>query len=141
MHNNLSLKTELDSRKHILLVEDNKANILVATTLLEEFGYSFETVTNGLAALDKIRENKFDAVLMDVQMHGIDGFETTRQIRALEKDGEHVYVIAMTARALSGDREKCLAAGMDDYISKPFNTKEFRKKLDNLFAEKLVLAD
>lgn len=123
------------TKHHILLVEDYKANVLVATALLEEFGYHYTVANNGQEALQLIKQHAFDLVLMDVQMPGIDGFEATHFIREEEKQkGTHVPIIGMTAHALAGDRERCLAAGMDDYIAKPFHPDEFRARLEKNLA-------
>lgn len=117
---------------HVLLVEDYKANVLVATALLDEFGYTYTVAGNGQEALHLIKSQSFDLVLMDVQMPGIDGFEATHFIRQWEKEtgGKHIPVIGMTAHALAGDRERCLNAGMDDYIAKPFHPDDFKNKMD-----------
>lgn len=122
------------SNKHILLVEDYPANVLVATTLLEDFGYSYEVATSGHEALEKIQKNEFHAALMDVELgDALCGFETTRRVRQWEEEkfgkAKRLPIIAMTAHALAGDREKCIAAGMDDYISKPFDADELKDKL------------
>jgi PAS domain S-box-containing protein len=121
----------------ILLVEDYPANILVATTYLELFGYEVDVCTNGEMAIEKCAETHYLAVLMDVQMPGIDGFETTRRIREYEKGHWPLksYIIGMTAHALLGDREKCISAGMDDYVSKPFNPRELEIKLGEIVKE------
>ncbi len=116
----------------ILLVEDYPANILVATTFLEQFGYSYEVAHNGLEAVEKIKNGARDyaAILMDVQMPGMNGYETTRAIRSHEQQrGRLTPIMGMTAHALSGDRERCLGAGMNDYISKPFNPDELKQKI------------
>jgi signal transduction histidine kinase/DNA-binding response OmpR family regulator len=113
----------------ILLAEDNEANRMVAVEVLTQSGFQVDTVENGQQAVDKIRENRYAAILMDVQMPGMDGLQATRRIRAHEvslSQGashkiKHIPIIAMTANAMSGDREECLAAGMDDYLSKPIN--------------------
>lgn len=121
----------MEKKVHVLLVEDYKANILVATALLEEFGYDYSVANNGQEALNLVKDHEFDLVLMDVQMPGIDGFEATHFIREWEKDkgGRRLPIIGMTAHALAGDRERCLAAGMDDYIAKPFHLDDFKEKL------------
>lgn len=126
------------SAKHILLVEDYPANVLVATTLLADFGYSYEVATSGEEALSKIQHGRFSAALMDVQLgEAMCGFEATRRVRAWEKEMQTEYrlpIIAMTAHALVGDRERCLDAGMDDYISKPFEVDDLKTKLARLAA-------
>lgn len=120
-----TLKPEIDNlqQKYILLVEDYQPNILVAEMFLEEFGYSMDVASNGLEAIQKIKDGKFDAVIMDVQMPEMNGLEATKHIRDYEeKNGlKKTPIIGMTAHALSGDRERCLSVGMDDYISKPFD--------------------
>jgi signal transduction histidine kinase/DNA-binding response OmpR family regulator len=103
----------------VLVVEDNIANLKVAVRMVEKLGYRADVAANGVEAVRILGEVRYDAVLMDCHMPEMDGFEATRAIRQNEADGRHTPVIAMTASALSGDRERCLAAGMDDYISKP----------------------
>jgi signal transduction histidine kinase/CheY-like chemotaxis protein len=107
-------------RRLILLAEDNLVNQRVAQTVLERAGHSVVVAKNGREAFELTREHRFDLVLMDVQMPEMDGFESTAAIRQRERNtGEHVAIIAMTAHAMRGDRERCLQAGMDDYLSKP----------------------
>jgi len=115
----------------VLLVEDHKPNVLVAGTLLENLGYHYEVASNGKKALKKLEYRHFDIILMDVQMQEMDGLEATRFIRKQEKKKNlpRMPIIAMTAHAQVDDRERCLKAGMDDYISKPFNPLELQKKL------------
>jgi signal transduction histidine kinase/CheY-like chemotaxis protein len=103
----------------ILIVEDNAANLKVAVRMVERLGYRADVAGNGNEALDVLGQIHYDAVLMDCQMPEMDGYEATREIRRGEHDGRHLPIIAMTASAMAGDRERCLAAGMDDYISKP----------------------
>jgi two-component system, sensor histidine kinase and response regulator len=104
----------------ILLAEDNLVNQRVAVKILEKQGHIVTVANNGIEALEAYGTQQFDIILMDVQMPEMGGFETTRQIRAAEqRSGTHVPIIALTAHALKGDREKCCAAGMDDYLSKP----------------------
>jgi signal transduction histidine kinase/DNA-binding response OmpR family regulator len=103
----------------VLVVEDNIANLKVAVRMVEKLGYRADVAANGVEAVRVLSEVRYDAVLMDCHMPEMDGFEATRAIRKDEPEGRHTPVIAMTASALSGDRERCLAAGMDDYISKP----------------------
>ncbi|MBN8532063.1 MAG: response regulator [Alphaproteobacteria bacterium] len=124
-------------RPHILLVEDYHANILVATAMLEGFGYDCSVAKDGREALDLVKNQSFDLVLMDVQMPDMDGFEATRVIRQWHKEQgtPHLPIIAMTAHALVGDRERCLEAGMDDYIAKPFEPDDFKSKLERYLGE------
>jgi len=103
----------------ILVVEDNAANLKVAVRMVERLGYRADVAGNGNEALEILGRVQYDAVLMDCQMPELDGYEATREIRRGETQGRHVPIIAMTASAMAGDRERCLAAGMDDYISKP----------------------
>jgi CheY-like chemotaxis protein len=103
----------------VLVVEDNAANLKVAVRMVEKLGYRADVAANGIEAVRILGEVRYDAVLMDCHMPEMDGFDATRAIRRSEAGGRHTPVIAMTASALSGDRERCLAAGMDDYISKP----------------------
>jgi PAS domain S-box-containing protein len=109
----------------VLVAEDNIINQRLAVRLLEKHGHTVEVAANGREALAALQKQSFDAVLMDVQMPEVDGFEATAAIREREKTtGRHLRIIAMTAHAMVGDREKCLAAGMDGYISKPIQPKE-----------------
>src|SRR5258706_14471902 len=103
----------------ILVVEDNAANLKVTVRMVERLGYRADVAANGAEAVSILEKVQYDAVLMDCEMPEMDGYQATRSIRANEAAGLHVPIIAMTAAALAGDRERCLAAGMDDYISKP----------------------
>ncbi len=110
----------------ILLAEDNPINQKLAVTLLQKAGYSVDAVESGVQAVEKAKAGRYNAILMDVQMSEMDGFEATDLIRQWERDeGRHTPIIAMTAHALSGDRERCIEAGMDDYLSKPLQPKVF----------------
>ena len=111
----------------ILLAEDNPMNQKLAVRLLEKLGYSTEVVGNGQEAVDAVRAGGFDIVLMDVQMQ-LDGLEATRRIRA-QAPTPRPWIVAMTANAMEGDREACLAAGMDDYISKPIRPEALAEAL------------
>ncbi|MBI5163001.1 MAG: response regulator [Magnetospirillum sp.] len=108
----------------ILLAEDNPVNRTVATVLLEQAGHRVTAVTDGALAVRAVAERRFDLVLMDVQMPEMDGFEATRHIRGLPDPARHTPVVAMTANVLAGDEERCLAAGMDGYVGKPFRPAE-----------------
>jgi two-component system, sensor histidine kinase and response regulator len=113
-------KTLPEGARSILVAEDNLVNQKLAVAMLEKIGYRVILAANGDEAFAKWQQGGFDLVLMDVQMPIVDGFEATRRIRVAEKGtGAHMPIIAMTAHAMSGDRERCLDAGMDDYISKP----------------------
>ena len=103
----------------VLLVEDNPINAELATILLEQLGHSVHTAKNGSEALDALANRTFDAIFMDIHMPQMDGYEATAAIRALPDARAYTPIIAMTANALEGDREKCLKAGMDNYIAKP----------------------
>ena len=108
----------------VLLAEDNPINQKLAMVLLQKAGYSVDAVETGSQAVEKVKSGTYNAILMDVQMPDMDGFEATQEIRKWEKDkGLHVPIIAMTAHAMAGDRERCLDAGMDDYVSKPIEPK------------------
>ncbi len=114
------------SRKplRILLVEDNLVNQKLALRLFSLMGYEIDLAVNGLEAIDAVRRQSYDLVFMDVQMPELDGLEATRRIRALETNGPGPRIVAMTANAMDGDREACLAAGMDDYMGKPIRVEE-----------------
>lgn len=111
----------------ILLAEDNPVNQKVATIMLRRLGYRADVAANGLEVLQALETKHYDMVFMDVQMPEMDGLETTRRIRS---SGIDSLIIAMTAHALEGDREKCLSAGMDEYISKPIKMEELQKVLE-----------
>ena len=110
-----------ENNLHVLLVEDNIVNQLVARTVLERRGHSVDIAGDGAVALEMVAQNRYDIVLMDVQMPTMDGMEATRRIRQSEKGSHRIPIIAMTAHAMMGDREECLSVGMDDYVSKPID--------------------
>jgi len=103
----------------ILLAEDNVVNQKLALRLLQQMGYRADVASNGIEAVECCARQPYDVVLMDVQMPEMDGLEATRQIVAHWPNGNRPRIIAMTANAMQGDREECLAAGMDDYVTKP----------------------
>jgi two-component system sensor histidine kinase/response regulator len=116
----LSMLGPVRSTQPILLVEDHPINQQLALILLQAAGYAVDIAETGRQALEKVQGKQYSAVLMDIQMPMMDGLTATRRIRELESTtGQHIPIIAMTAHALAGDRENCLAAGMDDYVSKP----------------------
>jgi len=126
-----TISEQRKSGLRILLAEDNPINQKLALILLQKAGYSVDAVETGAQALEKIQANPYSAVLMDVQMPEMDGLEATHQIRELEKNtGQHIPIIAMTAHAMQGDRERCLEAGMDDYVTKPLEPKVLFNALD-----------
>ena len=109
----------------ILLVEDNAVNRTIATRLLEKHGHQVIAVENGALAVEATASERFDIVLMDVQMPVMDGLTATTQIRTREHGtGDHVPIIAVTAHALDQDRRRCLGAGMDDYLPKPIRSSD-----------------
>ena len=111
----------------VLVVEDNATNRRIIAMLLEKLGVAADMAENGQEALDWLARERYDMVLMDVQMPGMDGLETTRRIRAGERSGVRIPIVAMTANAMKGDREACLAAGMDGYLSKPISPAELER--------------
>ncbi len=117
------------SAPHLLLVEDNPVNQMIAMRMLRKLGCQADLASNGREAIEAVGRQVYDVVLMDCQMPDVDGFEATRAIRAAEQAGTHQTVIAMTALAMNGDRERCLAAGMDDYLPKPVQIDTLRQVL------------
>jgi len=117
----------------ILLAEDNVINQRVAVRVLQKAGHTVAVAMNGREVLDVIGTTRYDVVLMDIQMPEMDGWEATRAIRAAEQTtGGHLPIVAMTAHAMKGDRERCLAAGMDDYVSKPIDTAELLRVIQEV---------
>jgi CheY-like chemotaxis protein len=109
---------------HILLAEDNVVNQKLALRLLEQMGYRADSVSNGLEVIESVERQKYDLILMDVQMPEMDGLEATHQIVSRWEKEKRPHIIAMTANAMQGDREVCLSAGMDDYLTKPIHVEE-----------------
>ncbi|PHS13003.1 MAG: hypothetical protein COA78_07560 [Blastopirellula sp.] len=125
--------TEIKSL-NILLAEDGKANQMLAVALLKKWGHQVTVAENGAKAIDSLKNGAFDLILMDVQMPVLDGLEATRKIRENEKtSGKHIPIVAMTAGAMKGDRERCLDSGMDDYITKPVRKQALYQAISKLF--------
>ncbi len=119
-----------DEGLKVLLVEDNELNAVLAEKVLSDWTWKVELAENGFTALEKVKQNGFDVVLMDIQLPGMDGYETTRRIREdFQSPKKNIAIIAMTAHALVGEEEKCLEAGMDGYISKPFEPENLYMKI------------
>jgi CheY-like chemotaxis protein len=157
-HSLTEINAKLDLR--ILLAEDNIINQKVAVRLFQRLGYRIDVVANGRAAVEAVSRIRYDVVFMDCQMPDMDGFEATQMIRQREAflagpaspapqglrlrreasdercDTSHVPIIAMTANAMQGDRERCLAAGMDDYLSKPISVDALAGALDRINRER-----
>ncbi|WP_027184220.1 response regulator [Desulfovibrio inopinatus] len=121
-----TIKSSFEPTKNpcsILIVEDEAANRLAMSLFLERFGHTVTKVQNGIEAVNTALSEKFDIILMDIQLPGLDGVEATRRIRTefAERELTAPIIIALTAHAMAGDREKLLSSGMDDYISKPLD--------------------
>jgi PAS domain S-box-containing protein len=125
----LASPPERPSRGRILVVEDNAVNQMVAEGVVTKLGYQVDIVANGAEALEAVTATSYTAVLMDCHMPVMDGFTATREIRTREKNGNRIPIIAMTAGAMSEDRDRCLDAGMDDYVSKPVNVAALQETL------------
>jgi CheY-like chemotaxis protein/HPt (histidine-containing phosphotransfer) domain-containing protein len=119
---NSHVETHILADKKILLVEDNEMNRVVAETILTQYGATIAEAVNGMDALDALRHNHFDIVLMDIQMPVMDGLEATRHIR--QELASNIPIIALTANAVKGEMQKCIQAGMNDYLSKPFEEED-----------------
>jgi two-component system sensor histidine kinase/response regulator len=129
------------TRPRILLAEDNEVNQKLAVALLERFGYRVEVVGTGADAVKAVREGRYDLVLMDCQMPELDGYEATEAIRREEVAGKRIPIIAMTANAMAGERERCLAAGMDDYVTKPIKRQQLLDALTRRLGGQTAPAD
>ena len=127
------LMSEIFKSLHILIAEDNPINQKLAVRLLQKQGHTSTVANNGREAVEAWMRQPFDAILMDMMMLEMDDLEATMMIREREKiTGQHIPIIAITANAVSGDRDKCLAAGMDDYISKPVDVTKLYEALNRL---------
>jgi PAS domain S-box-containing protein len=127
----------------VLLVEDNEVNQMVAVNMLEQLGCLVTTVTTGVQALDKLKQQRFELIFMDIQMPEMDGFEATKRIRereAVTRPDKLSVIVAMTANAMQGDEERCLAAGMDDYIAKPISLERLLEILEKYCASNQLTA-
>jgi len=131
-----SLKED-QHRARVLLAEDNPVNQTLVLRVLEKRGYTVQVTSDGRGALEALENGQFDIVLMDVQMPGMDGFEATAAIRAKEiLSGSHIPIVALTAHALKGDKEQCISAGMDGYLSKPIRAIELVALIESLLEDK-----
>jgi CheY-like chemotaxis protein/two-component sensor histidine kinase len=122
-------------RIKVLIVEDNLLNQQVVGAILKKQGFDFDVAINGRVAIEKIKQEHYDVVLMDIQMPVMDGYDTTRQIRQMEKEHgaeKKSLIVALTANATSADRKKCLDLGMDDYLVKPFNYTQLQPILKDI---------
>jgi PAS domain S-box-containing protein len=136
---NRQLHDEEQGDFRILLVDDNLINRKVALGLLKKLGLQAETATNGREALEAWKKEPWDLILMDCMMPQMDGYEATRAIRRLEEGQSHLPIIAMTANAMEGDRERCLEAGMDDYVAKPIKLDVLKAAIQRVRQESLTL--
>jgi CheY-like chemotaxis protein len=125
----------------VLLAEDNKLNQIVAAGTLQKLGYDIEIVDGGVAAVEACRHNRFDVILMDVMMPDMDGYQATAEIRAMEASTGvvHTPIIGLSARAMDGDREIALAAGFNDYLTKPLREDELKDALERWIGAPVVL--
>ncbi len=114
---------------HVLIVEDNTTNQLLLSILLDEFGVSFEIANDGLEALDMVKKSQYDLIFMDENMPNMNGIEATKEIRQMQTANKNIPIVALTANAITGDKERFLKAGMDDYISKPYDDEDIKKAL------------
>jgi len=124
----------------VLLVEDNEFNVMVASTELESTidGLNLDVAENGKVAVEKLEQKKYDIVLMDVQMPVMDGYEASRKIRKMNGEVSKIPILAMTANVLQQEIEKCLKEGMNDYISKPFETDELLSKMRKIMTDSAI---
>ncbi len=133
-HNPPTTKQGPPRSASLLVVDDHSVNQQLAQMMLEQMGHRVNVVGDGQEALDALEQQSYDVVFMDCQMPEMDGFTATREIRRREGEGRHTPIIAMTANAMTGDRERCLEAGMDDYVSKPINIERLQEALERQFS-------
>jgi CheY-like chemotaxis protein len=135
---NLAPRPDEIHGKRVLIVEDNLVNQKLATAILKKLGYQADIAGNGREAVEALETTRYRVVLMDCQMPEMDGYEATAKIRDPESRvlDHGVPVVAMTAHAMKGDREKCIAAGMDDYLTKPINPQKLSEMLDRYFQQR-----
>jgi CheY-like chemotaxis protein len=135
-------KSKVKSGFHVLLAEDNPVNALLVRTMLERNGHHVHHVCNGVVALESFKsQQKFDLALFDIEMPKLDGLETTRAIRLLEQklpNQKHLPILALTANARSEDIGACLEAGMNDYLSKPFDRVDLEEKIARLMSHRIA---
>jgi len=137
-----SLEEKPSRSLKILLAEDSAINQQLALGVLRKWGHSLTIVNNGLEAIDNFAPGRYDVILMDVQMPEMDGLQATVRLREIERErGGHVPIVAMTANAMKGDREECLVAGMDDYVTKPIRWPELREILDRMTADGTIASE
>lgn len=128
-------KEKEGGRRCVLLVEDHQPNMMVATSYLDQLGYDYDVAATGIDALEKFSHAHYDAIILDIQMPEMNGFEVARCMRTMEQDRSLSYtpIIATTGYATDDDRFLCLKAGMDDFLSKPFKLKDLKGKLQNFW--------
>jgi CheY-like chemotaxis protein/HPt (histidine-containing phosphotransfer) domain-containing protein len=129
---NLKAQNHIRKKYRILLAEDNVVNQKIAMKILNDYGFNAHAVSNGFEAISEAVKGIYDTILMDVQMPGMDGFSATLQIRKLEGNAGKVPIIALTAHAMQGDKERCFASGMNEYVTKPISGDELILKIDRL---------
>jgi CheY-like chemotaxis protein len=121
-------------RLNILVAEDLPVNQTVTSKMLEGLGHKVDVAGDGVVALELYRKNRYDLILMDVQMPRMDGYETTKRIRAIEiKTDRHTLIVALTAHAMKGDADRCLVTGMDAYLCKPIRSRELNTLIEQRF--------
>ncbi|MBI2810301.1 MAG: response regulator [Candidatus Melainabacteria bacterium] len=119
----------MDERR-VLVVEDDKSNQIVFSTLLKHMGLDFDLAETGRQAVEAVRQRPYAIILMDIRMPELDGLEATKTIRSLGSvNGKQIPIVAVTAQAMDGDKERCIWAGMSDYLSKPFTREELEKTI------------